>query len=189
MSAALRLLLAFCAALTATLCAAQSDGTTGEYAQVRQLLDRGQPVQALARADTWLERNAGDPQMRFLRATALGDSGAQEQAAAALTALTRDYPELPEPHNNLAVIYAAQGRLQEARAALEEALRNNPQYAIAWANLGDIHTRLARQAWSRVQEIDRAHASAPAKLALLREALFAPQKAPQEAAPAGASGK
>ena len=36
--------------------------------------------------------------------------------------LTEDFPELPEPYNNLAVLYAADGQLDRARAALELAL-------------------------------------------------------------------
>jgi tetratricopeptide (TPR) repeat protein len=38
------------------------------------------------------------------------------------TKLTDDYPELPEPYNNLAVLYAAAGQYDKARAALEMAI-------------------------------------------------------------------
>ena len=59
---------------------------------------------------------------------------------------------MPEPYNNLAVIYASQNELEKARAALDMALRNNPSYTIAHENLGDILTRLALQAYQRAQQ-------------------------------------
>jgi len=164
-------------ALPAALASAQSAAPPDAYAQVRQLLDQGQAAQALERAEAYLATLARDPQMRFLRAAALADSGAQTQAEAALRELTREHPELPEPYNNLAVIYASQGRLDEAHAALESALRNNPQYATAWENLGDIHVRLARRAYARAQQGPDASAAAARKQARLQGALHEPAPA------------
>jgi tetratricopeptide (TPR) repeat protein len=83
--------------------------------------------------------------------TAQVAAGQTEEAIATFTLLTEDYPELPEPYNNLAVIYAGQNRLDQARNALEMAVRNNPNYAVAHENLGDIYTRLAQQSYTRSQ--------------------------------------
>jgi Flp pilus assembly protein TadD len=59
--------------------------------------------------------------------------------------LIEDYPELPEPYNNLAVLYAQQKQFDKARTALEMAIRIHPGYATAYENLGDLHSRLASQ--------------------------------------------
>ncbi len=57
------------------------------------------------------------------------------------TKLSEDYPELPEPYNNLAVLYAQQKQYDKARTALEMAIRTHPSYAIAYENLGDIYAK------------------------------------------------
>ena len=120
-----------------------------DYSDVTQLLKSGKTQQALQKADTYLAKNARDPQMRFLRGIALTNDGKTEDAITAFRLLTEDYPELPEPYNNLAVIYARQGDLDRARSALEAAVRNNPNYAVAHENLGDIYARLAYQSYAQ----------------------------------------
>lgn len=140
-----------------------------DYAQVNQLLRSGKSTEALARAESYLAGNARDPQMRFLKGVAQSDAGQQEAAVATLQQLVQDYPELAEPYNNLAVIYAGQGDLDKARSALEQAVRNNPAYGVAHENLGDIYLRLAYQAYVRAQNADpRAAATVRPKLIQLR---------------------
>ncbi len=158
-----RLLLAALALLASS--AARAD----DYADVSRLLRGGQPAQALARADQYLAGKPRDPQMRFLKAVALADAGRADEAREVLTRLVQDYPELPEPHNNLAVLHAARGDLDKARAALEAALRINAAYATAHENLGDVYARLAVRAWERAQQLDPSLARSVApKLAATR---------------------
>ena len=98
--------------------------------------------------------------------------------------LTEDYPELPEPYNNLAVLYASQSQYDKARAALEMAIRTNPSYATAHENLGDVYAKLASQAYSKALQLDSNNAGVQPKLALIRD-LFAPSaKGTRPAAPA-----
>jgi Flp pilus assembly protein TadD len=54
---------------------------------------------------------------------------------------------LPEPYNNLAVLQAAAGQVDSARALLETALRLDPGYRTAHQNLGDVYVRLAQRAY------------------------------------------
>ncbi|MDD7982144.1 tetratricopeptide repeat protein, partial [Achromobacter ruhlandii] len=54
------------------------------------------------------------------------------------TEMTTRFPELPEPWNNLAALYASRGELEKAQDALQMALRADPGYAAARANLGDL---------------------------------------------------
>jgi len=103
-----------------------------------------------------------------------------DAAIATFQALTEDYPELPEPYNNLAVIWAQRGEYDKARKALELALTTRPDYAIAHENLGDIYSRMASAEYDRAIALDKTNKSAQAKLALVRE-LFA--VAPSSTAP------
>lgn len=82
-----------------------------------------------------------------------------DEAIKAFIALTQTYPELPEPYNNLAALYAKHGQYTEAREALETATKANPDYGLAYENLGDLYLRLAASAYQRAQNLG--HASGP----------------------------
>lgn len=144
-----------------------------EYADVAQLVRGGKLPEALSKADQYLVSKPRDPQMRFLKGVIQRDSGKTNDAIATFSRLTEDYPELPEPYNNLAVLYAGQSQFDKARTALEMAIRTNPSYATAHENLGDVYAKLASQAYNKALQLDAANAGVPPKLALIRE-LFSP---------------
>lgn len=106
-----------------------------------------EPAQALALVDTALKARPRDAELRFLRGVLLTDLTRTDEARAVFEQLTLDYPELPEPLNNLAVLDAARGELDRARERLETALRLDPKHRAARENLGDIHLRLAIRHW------------------------------------------
>ncbi|WP_041656251.1 nuclear transport factor 2 family protein [Azoarcus sp. KH32C] len=137
--------------------------------QVQSLVNQGQHSQALAMADRLLAANAKDPQTRFLKGIALTELNRPDEAISVFQKLTEDFPELPEPYNNLAVLYAQQRQYDKARAALEMAIRTHPSYATAHENLGDVYARLASQAYDKALQLDSANAAAQSKLALIRE--------------------
>lgn len=158
-----------------------------DYADITQLLKAGKASEALAKADQRLAANPRDPQLRFLRGVAQTDSGKQADAIATFTKLTEEYPELPEPYNNLAVLYANQNQLDKARTALEMAIRTNPSYATAQENLGDIYAKLASQAYNKALQLDANNAnSVKPKLALIRE-LFSNEPGSKAGRPAAAA--
>ena len=141
-----------------------------DYSDIIQLLKTGKAAEALVKADQRLAANSRDPQLRFLRGVAQTDSGKQGEAITTFTKLTEEYPELPEPYNNLAVLYANQNQLDKARTALEMAIRTNPSYATAHENLGDIYAKLASQAYNKALQLDGTSAnSVKPKLALIRD--------------------
>jgi len=144
-----------------------------DYSDVNQLIRSGKLSDAQARADKYLAGNPRDPQMRFLKGVIQTEAGKQPDAIATFTALTQEYPELPEPYNNLAVLYANQKQYDKARTALEMAIRTNPSYATAHENMGDVYAKLASQAYARALQLDAGNTNVPPKLALIRE-LFSP---------------
>ena len=145
-----------------------------EYADVSQLVRAGKLADALVKADQYLVGKPRDPQMRFLKGVIQRDSGKTTEAIATFTRLTEDFPELPEPYNNLAVLFAGQSQFDKARTALEMAIRTNPSYSTAHENLGDVYAKLASQAYSKALQLDNDNQAVPPKLALIRE-LFTPQ--------------
>lgn len=137
--------------------------------EVTRLHHAGQSDAALARADRYLAAQPKDAQMRFLKSVVLADSGRITEASSLLQQLVQDFPELAEPHNNLAALYAASGDYSRARAELEETLRLNPGYAPAHENLGDVQVMLAGQSYAKALRIEPSSASLPKKLALVRQ--------------------
>ena len=157
-----------------------SPGLTPALAEAVTMIRDGQYVTAMAKIDDVLAQDARNPQARFLKGVVQTDQEELDDAAVTFTALTEDFPELPEPHNNLAVIWAQQGQYDKAKTELEIALKAQPDYAIAHENLGDVYTRLAGAEYDRAVVLDKTNKSAQAKLALVRE-LYA--VAPSSTAP------
>ena len=112
-----------------------------------------------------------EPQARFLKGVVESELGHADAAIEIFRGLIADYPELPEPYNNLAVIYAQKGEYDSARVALETAVRTAPNWAVARENLGDIYARLAAAEYDRAAKLDRENKTAPAKLTLVRNLL------------------
>jgi tetratricopeptide (TPR) repeat protein len=135
----------------------------------QRFLKQGQHAQALEQVDKYLAGKPKDAQGRFLKGLILTEMGKTNDAIVIFTKLTEDYPELPEPYNNLAVIYAQQKQYDKAKQALEMAIRTHPSYATAHENLGDIYARLASQAYDKALQLDKGNASAQSKLAMIRD--------------------
>ena len=140
-----------------------------ELSDVQRLHYAGQTAAAMQRADQFLAAHPKDPQMRFLKGVMLSDGKFDARAIEQFQKLTEDYPDLAEPYNNLATLYAAGGDYAKARATLEQALRTNPSYATAHENLGDVHAALASQSYARALQLDPKNVTVPPKLALVRE--------------------
>ncbi len=140
-----------------------------DAADIARLAQSGKGDEALKRIDAILSRQPADVQMRFMKGVMLSESRPTE-AIAIFARLTRDYPKLPEPYNNLAVLYAAAGQYDKAKAALDRAIRTSPAYATAFENLGDVHARLASQAYDKALQVQPVPGTpAPvARLALVR---------------------
>jgi tetratricopeptide (TPR) repeat protein len=121
---------------------------------VRKLLRQAKYSQALLTVNKTLATNPRDPQMRFWQGFIFEQMGQPDMALQVYLDLTREYPELAEPFNNLGVIYASKGDYPNAKAALDNALRANPNYAAAHENMGDLLVNMARQSYERSLSIE-----------------------------------
>mgnify|MGYP001073096740 CR=1 FL=1 len=123
-----------------------------DLANAQRLWLAGQKAQAVEQVETALGRMPDDLRLRFALGVMRMELGERDKARAIFTRLTQDFPDLADPYNNLAVLHAAAGELDEAKAALEQALRLQPDHAQAQENLGDVLVRLALRAYQRSQK-------------------------------------
>lgn len=170
----LALQLALCTSLH-TVHAAEPDDKPA--AAIERLYRSGQAVQAFERLDKALADQPRDPGLHFLKARMLMDAKRVPEARTEYERLTQDFPELPEPFNNLAAIYADEGRLDLARSLLETALRNDPAYLTAQQNLGDVHARLALRSYQAAASAPRVDEGLQRKLKLARDLVGTPTAA------------
>ena len=174
-----RVSLCGCALLLCFSLAAGAD----EIQEINKLFKQGKQEQALGRVNSYLASKPKDAQARFLKGLILTEQDKTNDAIKVFSDLTEDFPELPEPYNNLAVLYASQGQYDKARIALEMAIRTHPSYATAHENLGDIYAKMASQAYDRALQLDHNNSSTQTKLAMVKEIFAA------GTAKAGKSGK
>ncbi len=168
-----------CLLLTATVGVQAQTSSTLQlkgtpHAEVQKSMGQRKWDLALEQIDTYLLERPRDPQMRFWRARLLEQLQRGDEAFAVYEDLAQDYPELAEVQNNLGVMYAARGNLGQAKLAFEHALRNNPSYATAHENMGDILLHLARQAFAKSAELDPTSAKFPQQKMLALDPVLQP---------------
>jgi tetratricopeptide (TPR) repeat protein len=117
------------------------------YTEVNNKITSGQLQAAQSMITRHLEKLPSDPQMRLMQSQIQAAQGQLSLAQETLEALTQEFPELPEPYNNLAALYARQNDFEKALNLLALAIRARPDYALALENLGDVHVALARQSY------------------------------------------
>jgi len=150
------------------LIAAIYSAQASEVSDISKLMRTGQYPEALAKTDAVLAKHPRDAQMRFVKGLILAEQNKSAEAIAIFSKLTEDFPDLPEPYNNLAVLYAANGQYDKARATLDMAIHTNPTYATALENLGDVYAKLASQAYDKALQIDPGSNVPQPKLTLVR---------------------
>ena len=144
--------------------------------EVQRLIKQGQYPQALDKVDAYLSSRPKDAQGRFLKGLIFTEMNKPAEAISVFTKLSEDYPELPEPYNNLAVLYAQQKQYDKARTALEMAIRTHPSYSIAHENLGDVYAKLASQAYDKALQLDSSNAATQTKLSMIKELISTSSK-------------
>lgn len=160
-----------------------SDGTP----QIDASISNRQWTKALAELDARIATNPHDVQAQFKRGTVLAYLGRDDEAIKQFVALTQAYPELPEPYNNLAALYAKHGRYDAARTALVTATQANPDYGLAYENLGDLYLRLAAASYQRAQALGHTSGATAQRLADLNKIISPPPPTPASAAASAAA--
>ena len=169
------LVLAFSLAFSLALSTAAMAGPAEDLKDAAKLYQQNKFDAAMTKVNGVLAQTPKDAQGRFLKGLILTEQKKITDAIQMFTSLTEDYPELPEPYNNLAVLYAGQGNYDKAKAALELAIHTHPTYGTAYENLGDIYAQLARRSYDKALQLDKSNATAQSKLAMVKD-LFQPPR-------------
>ncbi len=138
---------------------------------VRALMIRGDSAAALARADQAVAAAPREAEPRFLKAVVLMQTGSDAEALSLFTELTQEFPELPDPYNNIALLQARAGQLELARQALLLALRADPAHREARANLAQVYAMLAVREWTAAAKADPMNVDISRRLAAARDVL------------------
>ena len=170
-------LLAMAALLAGLACPLSlSAQTTSD--NIRSLIAEDKLGEALSATNEELAKDQDNVTVQFLKGLILTKLNKLDQAEEIFKQLTHEHPELPEPYNNLAVIYAARGDFNKAREALQEAINTHPSYATAHENMGDIYAKMASQAYSQALQLDKENTTAKAKLSLINDLFSLPSPIP-----------
>ncbi len=180
--------LALAAFTSVTACAQNAPAVRDDTPQIDESIASEKWSAALADLDARIASKPQDAQAKFKRGTVLARLNRDDDAIRQFTELTQLYPELPEPYNNLAALYAKHGRYQDARMALETSVKANPSYGLAYENLGDLYLHLAEQSYRRAQSLGQASNSAAQRVAAI-EKIVSPAAAVPASAPASKAAK
>jgi tetratricopeptide (TPR) repeat protein len=150
----------FAVAALAGLLVLSSLAAASTLPEIRALAADQHYAQALTQLDAYLVDNPDDVEARLFKGVILTRQGNVDEAIATFDELSTDRPELPEPLNNLAVLYAAQGRYDDSRKVLLRAIELEPRYDTAQENLGDVYAKLANIAYERAFTLDKNNVSA-----------------------------
>ena len=147
--------------------------------EVERLVKAKKYPEAIDLINQLLKKTPGNVQLRYIKARMQIEMRQWEAAKKTLIEITQQFPELPEPYNNLAALASNQGNWIEARDYLELALKLRPTYAIASANLGEVYIRLGAQAYDNAAKDARLNQRQYSNRAkALREILDPSKKAP-----------
>ena len=127
------------------------------------------PSVALEKIKKRLRSSPGEPRLLFYKGVTEAKVNQIDEAINTYNDLINRHPNLPEPYNNLAVIYAERQELDLAKETLEKAIKTNSSYSVAHVNLGDIYTQMATNAYNMAFEIDKDNKIAKNKLKLITE--------------------
>ena len=123
------------------------------YSDVNRLVVSEQWAKAQTQAEQHLKSQPTDPQMRLLLSRIQDAQGQTQAAMDTLQGLTQSFPELAEPHNNLAALLARENRHADALVSLQAAIKARPDYAIALENMGDVYAALASMSYGQALQI------------------------------------
>ena len=142
------------------------------FEDIQAFIQKEQYKEALNLTNDHLSRNKTDIKFQFLKGLILTHLGQYVEAENLFLRMAADNQKSPEPLNNLAVIYAIQGKYLEAEETLKKALDTNSNYATAYSNLGDIYAKAASRAYNKALGLEESKVTNEEKLLLLDELIL-----------------
>jgi len=140
-----------------------------DISKLNKLIEEKEYLEAKKIVEQLLDSDKENPQLLFITGVLLSELGETDEAINVFVSLTKSHPALPEPYNNLAVLYAQNGNFDLAKIALEKSIKTHPSYATAHVNLGDLYTRMASESYNQALQIDKSNKNAKTKLSLIKK--------------------
>jgi tetratricopeptide (TPR) repeat protein len=140
-----------------------------DISKLNKLIEDKDYLEAKEIVEQLLDSDKENPQLLFINGVLLSELGEIDKAINVFVSLTKSHPALPEPYNNLAVLYAQSGNFDLAKTALEKSIKTHPSYATAHINLGDLYTRMASESYNQALQIDKSNKNAKTKLSLIKK--------------------
>jgi tetratricopeptide (TPR) repeat protein len=122
--------------------------------EMQSELDSAQYARAATTGLALLRQQPDNPRIQFLLALAFQKNNQEKQAIRYYKKIISSHPELPEPRNNLAIIFLQQGNYDKAIQLLIASLNTHPAYATAYKNLNNIYQGLASEAYRKALNDD-----------------------------------
>ena len=140
-----------------------------ELQAVRVLLQAGEYLTALVLLEDLNVLRPCDADLLLLLARVYEATGETDTAISVYQTLISNFPNLPEPYNNIAVLYAARGKIEKAKELLIRGLSTNNSYRRLQKNLSTLYVVEAAEAYRRALSLDDEHrASHESKLSTPR---------------------
>ena len=146
-----------------------SNYSFADISKLNKLIEEKDYLAAKKIVQQLLDSDKENPQLLFIHGVLLSELGEIDEAINVFVSLTKSHPALPEPYNNLAVLYAQNGNFDLAKTALEKSIKTHPSYATAHVNLGDLYTRMASESYNQALQIDKSNKNAKTKLSLIKK--------------------
>ena len=127
----------------------EADPPWAGYAQAQSMAENGNPGGALRQLETRLATNPQDSRAAYLKGLVLMQLGRGEEAERWYKMMQANFPNLPQPGNALAVIYAGRGDLPAAELALREVLAKHPEHNSARVNLARLYVQMAQAEYEK----------------------------------------
>ena len=138
------------------------------YAQAQSMAENGNPRGALKQLEARLSTRPDDSRAAYLKGLVLMQLGRSEEAERWYKMMQANFPDLPQPGNALAVIYAGRGDLPAAEAALRALLEKHPDHTSARVNLARLYVQMAQAEYEKALKEQPDNAMIARKLEALK---------------------
>jgi len=121
--------------------------------EIHKLIEQEKYSQAMAKIDQKLINNANDKELLYFKAQVELKLKNVNEAIKTYQLIVKLYPSFPEAYNNLAEIFARQGKLELAKEILEKGMATNSSYALLHNNINSIYLEMARESYVKALQL------------------------------------
>jgi len=122
--------------------------------QVNSLLEMKKLYKALLMVNKYLSTNPRNPEALFIKGLILFERRSINECITIFTNLKNEYPSKKELYNNLATALIVKGDFNKALNNLYKAIEIDPDYTLAYINIGKIYINIAQEKYKKGLKIE-----------------------------------